>query len=214
MHSVTTYTLGQVEWALWRWMTESESTRGKLPSIFRTRIRRLLELDRMRRRERDEVPAARFAFHDAPPHGSGVEVRYTTFNAFCIALGLELLDIGFKQAEIVYLLRHLRAGLLEKFEQTHHEPAAFAQASGIDHRRYLVLTKIEVKEIVPGKAKPRNLPYIEEPRFCEGVAGLHNEFDQGSPNHFRKAVVLELAYTAALVRENLKQSPQFRRGRR
>jgi hypothetical protein len=214
VRSVTTFSLGQLEWALWRWMTQAESSRARLSSIFRTRIRRLLELDRARRRERDETPAARFAFHDAPPHGSGVEVRYTAFNAFCIALGLELLDLGFKQAEIVYLLRHLRARLLDTFEKLQREPLPIGQVSNPDPRVYVVLTRIELTEIVPGRVKPRKLPYIEEPRFCLGIEKLRDELDQGTPEHYRKAVVLELAHTAAAVEENLKQAPQFRRGRR
>ena len=44
--SNVTYRRGQVEWALWRAFTLARSSGEGPPPIFRTRIKRLLDLDR------------------------------------------------------------------------------------------------------------------------------------------------------------------------
>src|SRR5438309_8314445 len=105
-----TFKRGQVEWAIWRFFTLMRLASDDPPQVFLTRIKRLLETDRQ-----DKVPAgndyqppARYAFSSAESEGQGIDAVFTSFDAFCLALALDLADFGFKPSEIVFLLRYLR----------------------------------------------------------------------------------------------------------
>ena len=77
------------------------------------------------RHEQDQQ--ARFAFHDTPPGGKGAEQAYSPFNVFMLAIGLDFVEAGFKQLEVVFLLRHIRHWLIEHFEWIQNNPPAFRQ---------------------------------------------------------------------------------------
>ena len=112
-----TFKRGQVEWALWRAFTQYRSQGDVPPQIFRTRIKRLLDLDRDPGADATKAASiAPFAFV-APVDGSGVEAAYAPFDVFCLGLALDLLDVGFKQSEIVYCQ-------IEKLGQLDQVPAA------------------------------------------------------------------------------------------
>src|SRR5215210_6499323 len=49
----------------------------------------------------------RYAFYDAPPEGIGSDTEYSAFRVFCLAIGLDLLDAGFSQLEVAFLIRHI-----------------------------------------------------------------------------------------------------------
>ena len=68
-----TYGRGQVEWALWRgFRIRSFAAEEKVPKIFRTRIKRLLEIDRDLDLSGAEVPPeASYAFAPPPSDQSG-----------------------------------------------------------------------------------------------------------------------------------------------
>src|SRR5436309_2059843 len=96
---------GQIEWAIWRFLTHLRRASDDPPAVFLTRIKRLLETDR-----HDKVPAsqhhrppARYAFSSAQSEGQGVDAAFTPFDVFTLALALELVDLGFKPSEIVFL---------------------------------------------------------------------------------------------------------------
>lgn len=163
-----TYKRGQVEWALWRAFTLARSPDDGPPPIFKTRIKRLLDLDRdLDAATFGASPPCDFAFVAPAVGGSGVEAQYTAFDAFCLALALDLLDIGFKQGEIVYLMRHLRDTLDDWFRdlvmrpslidrQRHlaklHPDLPVIERSGgkaplADARVFLILNRIEMTEL-------------------------------------------------------------------
>ena len=77
----------------------------------RTRAKRLLEIDRKKEIFESKVAHACHAFCESLPDGKGTDISYTAFDAFCLGFALDMLDIGFKQAEIVYVLRHARASM-------------------------------------------------------------------------------------------------------
>ena len=112
-----TFKRGQVEWAIWRFFTRSKSAPADPPQVFLTRVKRLLETDR-----HDKVPAGQhrspvpYAFSSGEPEGQGVDAAFTSFDAFCLALALDLVDFGFKPSEIVFLLRYLRPVLEGTFQ--------------------------------------------------------------------------------------------------
>ena len=86
-----TYKRGQVEWALWRAFTLARSPGDGPPPIFKTRIKRLLDLDRdLDAAAFGASPPCDFAFVAPAEGGSGVEAQYTAFDVFCLALALDL----------------------------------------------------------------------------------------------------------------------------
>ena len=233
MATAITYKRGQVEWALWRSFNFLRSGPEEPPQVFLTRIKRLLELDREGESyEESEVPHSLYAFFDESPEGQGRDASYTPFNAFCLALGLDMLDAGFKQSEIVFLLRHIREELEEQFADIlkcppeprqrifakHRPDCPSYEENGrqfADCRVFAVINKLEIKEIFPGlKGRLQgSQPLFLQPVFCRGIKGLQEELHKMNYN-YRKALILELAHTAALVTEFLDEAPLVKRGRK
>src|SRR4051794_36153415 len=101
---------GQVEWALWYALARGPT--GAIPDVFRNRIKRLLEIDRQTKEFGATItPPVRYAFSEEGTEGTGNRALFPSFDAFCLAIALELLDAGFKQGEIVFLMRFLRLPL-------------------------------------------------------------------------------------------------------
>ena len=233
MSNAECYKRGQVEWALWRFFLQGRQVGPEQQKVFLTRIKRLLELDRGEDLgAKTETPHARFAFADAAPEGKGTDVGFRPFNAFCLALALDLLDTGFKQSEIVFLLRHIRDDLETWFERILRSPPTGRQrirpqdrpeaptlldAGGreyADCRVFVVINKIEIKEIFQllGGSKLASGPLIMEPVYCRGIEALRNELDRMGPDK-RKAMIIEIAHVAAGISGILPDAPVMKRGR-
>jgi hypothetical protein len=229
-----TYKRGQVEWALWRAFTLARSPGHGPPSIFRTRVKRLLDLDReLDSSEMEVPPTCAFAFVEPSDGGSGFEVQYAPFDVFCLAIGLDLLDVGFKQGEIVLLMRYLRATLTDWFDDLVQRPSLIdrqvrlakdhpdlpsierraGQAPIADARVFLILKRIEMTELMPAiQGKPGQAVFLE-PEVIEGVAGLGQRLEALMPLHRRTVVTLEIAATAQAVSVFLNEAPVVPRGR-
>lgn len=232
--SNVTYKRGQVEWALWRAFTLARSPGDGPPPIFRTRIKRLLDLDRgLDAAGLGSSPPSPFAFVEPAEGGSGVEAQYTPFDAFCLAIALDLLEVGFKQGEIVLLMRHLRDMLAEWFDdllkrpslidrQSHlakHHPSlpALERSDGrtpiADARVFLILNRIEMTELMPAmQSRPGQAVFLE-PEVCEGIARLQQRLDALMPHHRRTVITTEIATTAQAVATFLDAAPLVPRGR-
>lgn len=229
-----TYKRGQVEWALWRTFTLARSPGDGPPPIFRTRIKRLLDLDReLDAGSLDVPPPCTSAFVEPAEGGSGVEAQYTPFDAFCLAIALDLLDVGFKQGEIVLLMRHLRDTLADWFDdllkrpslidrQSHpakHHPGlpSLARSGGrapiADARVFLILNRIEMTELMPAiESRPGQAVFLE-PEVCEGISRLQQRLDALMPRHRRTVIITEIAATAQAVAMFLDAAPLVPRGR-
>lgn len=229
------YKRGQVEWALWRAVPLSRGTTDLPSPIFKTRIKRLLDLDR----DLDVTalgarPASDFAFVAVTDGGSGVEAQYASFDVFCIAIALDLLDIGFKQGEIVYLMRHLRDTLEDWFEELIRRPslndrqlrlaAKFPNLPIIvrpgkpplaDARVFLILNRIEMTELLPvAKVKGKGLTAVfHEPLVCQGIVQLQERLGALMPLHRRTVIAMEIAAVAQAVDAFLAIAPLVPRGR-
>ena len=227
-----TYGRGQVEWALWCTFTRTSVSTGEMPMKFRTRIKRLLDVDRDLDLTNAEVPPeTNFAFA-APPAAGEIDTEYRAADAFCLAIALDLLDTGFKQSEIVFLMRYLRPELERRFpallgrpsllDRQHHRARDYPDLPTFEHRgrRYadrrlfVIVRKVELAEIRPASAG--NLPtepMILEPIFSNGIEALCAELSRLMPDHRRAVTVLELAATAQAVQARLVDAPVIRRGR-
>ena len=227
-----TYGRGQLEWALWRSFARAHYNTSDVPRVFRTRIKRLLDIDRELKLDDAEIPPqAPYAFA-APPDVEGSESEYKAVDGFCLAIALDLLDTGFKQSEIVFLMRYLRSELEERFpallgppslidRQRHlaedHSDFPTYEYQGhhyVDRRLFMLLQKVELIEIIPGTPPSRpQEPVIYEPVFCEGIEALKEKLHEIMPDHRRAVTVLELAATAQAVQLWLTKAPMIRRGR-
>ena len=224
-----TYKRGQIEWAVWKYFTPGK--KSEIPSKFRTRVKRLLELDRTT--EFSDEKGMQYAFMAKKPVGKGTDYPYTAFDAFMLAIGLELLDSGYKQSEVVFLLRHMRASLFEEFRWILEVPDPVRQRIPAKHypnrpkyahngnmwtdvRVFSVVRKVELTEVFPTLAdsRRRNIPVIMEPAYCRGIDALREVMhEMGHQDLFRKAMVLELSLAAYAVSGSLPDAPSVKRGR-
>jgi len=234
--SNVTYRRGQVEWALWRAFTLARSPGDGPPPIFKTRIKRLLDLDRdLDASVFGAEPPCAFAFVEPSEGGSGTEAQYAAFDVFCLALALDLLDVGFKQGEVVFLMRHLREPLEDWFPALVDRPSLIdrqwnlakmhpklprlerggGKAPLADARVFLILNRIEMTEVLaPAPPRRKGSPAVFlEPVFCEGVAELQTRLDTLMPLHRRTVITLEITAVAQAISTFLDAAPLVPRGR-
>ena len=209
-----TYKRGQIEWALWRSFRPLGSRDDGPPPIFKTRIKRLLDLDRdLDVTQFASKPPSDFAFVTSFDGGSGVEAAYAPADVFALALALDLLDVGFKQGEIVFVMRHLREVLddwypdlikrpslndRQKRLAVHHpklpryEPGS-GKAALADARVFLVLNRIEITEVLAAagaKTRPGQALFLQ-PEVCEGLAALDVRLHDVMPLRRRTVILLD-----------------------
>jgi hypothetical protein len=223
------YKRSQVEWALWGlFARQSAANPDDIPSVFRTRIKRLIELDQ----STDEKGMPKqLVFVETKIHGQGKDQPYTLFNTFCLALGLDLLDAGFKQSEIVFVLRHLRPGIVGGFKAVLESPPVLrsrlpaeqrpkspkymeGNIEYADTRVFFHFERVEVKEAYVGfrgKDIPKH-PLIINPKVFMGLAELTKELDRMNMD-YRKALILEISETIIRLKQFLKEAPLTARGR-
>ncbi len=227
-----TYGRGQLEWALWCSFIRSRVDIDDVPKVFRTRIKRLLEIDRNLDVSNVEAQSdADYAF--APdPDPETLETAYSAVDGLCLAIALDLLDAGFKQAEIVFLLRYLRSELevqhsklvappsltsRQRYPADRYPDLPFYQHKGrrfADKRVFAVLQKVEVKEVIsPAQSKRHTGPVFLEPIFRDGVTALCEELNDLMPNRRRAVTVIEVAALAESVEAFLEAAPDIHRGR-
>lgn len=196
---------GQVEHALWAWFSGEQS---EAPAVFRGRVKKLLDIDRepMVLAGADVPPTAPHAFLGDEPRGQGFEAQFAPFDVFCLAIGIELLDLGFKQAEIVFLLRHIRGELNRRFIDILRHPPAGRMDQGVDNRFFMAVGKVELVE------RTGTAPVILKPQFARGLkAGTQLLSHLGYSD--RKLILLEIGNTAVSLCNGLDQAPVPRKGR-
>ena len=106
----------------------ARATQGSHQAQFRarSRVKRLLEIDRARgRNRRSRDPAgAHFAFYSADVPGRGHENRFTAFECFALLTGLRLMAHGWPQSTVVRLLRRLRPELEKHHARILRQPVS------------------------------------------------------------------------------------------
>jgi hypothetical protein len=230
--NLSRYKRSQVEHAIWRMLTSQNPGAGDPSPVFLTRIKRILEEDRAAKLITGlDTDVAPFAFADEASPGRGGDAAFTPFDAFCLALALDLVNAGYKPSEVIVLLRLFRPYLVEQFDEIRRTPRpdgrqrerpreglpSFWDKSGewADGRVYMVVRKVELKEVVPGRSGATNAPGYVEPTFCRGLEALSEELGRMGigDGSYRQALVLELAYLAVRLNAFLEKAPLTHRGR-
>src|ERR1700722_8402203 len=103
------YKRNQLEDAIARALQGSTS----LSSQMRSRVKRLLEIDRAcgRNKRSNDPEQANFAFHGAATPGRGNENFFSDYETFALSTGLRLMGLGWPQGVVVALLRRVRPEL-------------------------------------------------------------------------------------------------------
>jgi hypothetical protein len=79
-------------------------TRSQPSQDLLNRLKRLLDTDR-------KLKKRPYAFYSGKPSGKGVEVEFSEYEVFALFTAVRLLDHGFPQKSVVYLLRNIRTAL-------------------------------------------------------------------------------------------------------
>lgn len=160
----------QVEFCIWNVM-RAQSAPLDVPSTFRFRIKKLLDIDRQLFADPVRLGRnrPRLAFNDELAGGQGIDVPFSEFHVFMLGLALEMWNAGFKQTELVFLLQRIRPDLERKFKEmgkeSGHVGAMFTTSSrtprvsdeaGPDlradasSRLYMIVDRIELPETLSG----------------------------------------------------------------
>ena len=83
------------------------------PSELRTRIKRLLDLDRSigRKPRSKDAEEANFGFFSEEAPGTGADIMFTEYNAFALLNGLRIMAHGWPQSFAVSIMRRVRRDL-------------------------------------------------------------------------------------------------------
>ncbi|SRR6266851_2526773 len=83
------------------------------PSELRTRIKRLLELDRsiVRRLGSKDAEEANFGFFSEEAPGTGADILFSEYEAFALLNGLRIMEHGWPQGFAVSIMRRVRPDL-------------------------------------------------------------------------------------------------------
>ncbi|MBT5240111.1 MAG: hypothetical protein HOL61_05970 [Rhodospirillaceae bacterium] len=227
-----TFKRNQMESALWQCLTDGGNENIQPSRRFQTRTKRLIDLDRVSPLDdgSDKLPPA-YAFIDSPPQGKGTETSFTSFNGFMLGIGLDLLDCGYKQSEIVFLLRHIRPGLEKVYHEILRTPPSPRQKVLAKHhpghpsylengtryadlRVYLLIERVELSNVYTQPKNPTPAhPEIPAPVVCYGITQLHDELHKMNYD-YRKVLVMEIAEMAVLLLDALQNTPPIHRGRK
>lgn len=209
----TTYRRSQTEYALWGLHGRGKA-RQSVPRAFRNRLKKLLDADRVGEMLNSEAHAAPFAFSEEAPGGTGVDAAFTAFDVTCLAYALEMVGFGFKPSEVVFLLRHIRGTLHDLYDEMtdddDHLPSRTRSSSvNAELCIFLLIKRVDVSgDYLEQTTKG---PLFIQPKVCHGLEELTQAFSAfGQSQH--SLFVLELAWPAALVREQLVKAPLIKRG--
>ena len=109
---------GQVVKAIWRAFTLRDEP---VPAAFSAKIKKLAELG---------VPLT-----DAERVGGpGADNSYTPYQAFELGIALKLIDAGFKQGEVAFVIKHIRSDLRRAYSDILDSPPAIRERLATEDR--------------------------------------------------------------------------------
>lgn len=223
-----TFRRSQMEHALWQFVSSDMAVQPDISHLFIVRLKKLLDTDRMT--APDKNASFKYAFRDNDGSGQGNDAEYTTLEVIRIWVAVELLNAGFKQAEIIYIIRYIRTSIDKAAADIMRHPyigrdtarpkdypgmPVYVDKDGhksADPYVYMLLNKIELKELYP-KSKKGPASLILQPKIVNGVeAYKHHLFERAFSQH--SFVTIELSEATHCLLSNLKAAPIVKRGRK
>jgi hypothetical protein len=191
----------------------------KLRASLRTRLKRLLDLDRSLGRDRrsHNTERSNYAFYSEDAPGKGIEIWFSEYEAFALSLALRLLHHGWPQGFAVETLRRLRPALEvqhirflrqdpEKlFDTTAMQKSARAGDLAFDNTDPVLLTIVSRTKAMEASADATAVCGV-----CRGMQELANFLKQHDASSWS---LHELVTPGHALSKYLKQVPPERRGR-
>jgi hypothetical protein len=187
------------------------------PSELRTRIKRLLELDRSlgRKLRSKDAEEANFAFFSDEAPGTGADILFSEYEAFALLNGLRIMAHGWPQGFAVAIMRHVRLDLEREharilrqdpdklFDQQAIRAVARPGSIVVDNTDPVYLT-------LASKTPASEKQDVPSPAVCHGWEKVY-EFsrDVGASS----VTTFELATLAHRLRQELMKTEPRRRGR-
>jgi hypothetical protein len=210
------YKRNQIEEAIAR---ISISKYEKPPSELRTRIKRLLELDRSKGRKLRSKDAedANFAFFSEEARGTGADISFSEYDAFALLNGLRIMGHGWPQGFAVSIMRRVRVDLEKEharilrqrpdklFDQQEIRARARPGDIAVDNTDPVFLTLASKEERAPDEVQTTPLPAV-----CRGYEKV-SEFsrDVGASS----VTMFEVVTLAHRLHQELMKTEPRRRGR-
>lgn len=226
---VPRYRRNQLEWALWQLVARGDTVGVTQPpkDIGHT-IKRLIDVDRQSAIElRSPYPwQHRFAFTAGEPQDRGGENVYRLEEAVSLWIGMQLLEIGLPQTEIIQFLRALKPqlkGALGRIIEPHLAVIAAARQRGGESARklrraellapaqhvYLMAETINANGVLTERTR-RTASAASN--ICWGKDELIGFIDTYVSRN-RRLILVEIANATLSLAYFLQMSPLVRRGR-
>jgi hypothetical protein len=201
-----------VEWAAWSiFALNTPVASTKIPQPFLTRIKHFFDLDRAREPEKGDLKGARFAFFSDEQPGKGQDAYFTVLDAVCLVLALYLSDLGFKQLETIFVLRHIRKDVAREVSAADQRKIRYRILEG-GEPLLLLLGRVEITAPY-ASSKTKNVhPIVYGPIFVHGYAELKGKFCEAIAQ-LRKFAVIDFGQLLIDLPEALAQAPIRKRGR-
>jgi hypothetical protein len=202
----------QIEESLARVIQPGTAT---LSSEMAGRVKRLLELDRARgRNKHSRDPAkANFAFYGVESPGRGHDIPFSEFEVFALLIGVQLMRHGLPQRRVVSLLRRIRPEL-----EWHHARILREDPSSLFDES-LIRARAKPGQMAVGNTNPTFIVvYSEQGRkeamsvaICRGEREVFELYHRCGPGYAFTLIEL-VNFAHALSAELARATPQ-KRGR-
>jgi hypothetical protein len=208
----------QMEGALWHYMSALPNWGDiaevkKVPKVFSSRIKKLLNIDRANGNEKSN-----WAFFDYESEGTGAQEKYSDYNVFLMGIGLHLLNIGFKQSEIIFFLQnaqHLIEPNYKTILKEYDEAPVFGsgrQRTEKDNTCFMMINRIEMIEAIEALSNHGSKPVILAPHFAFGTNEVKRSLEKWSKDYVA-FITIELADLALRLPKIIENTEPAGRGR-
>ena len=192
---------------------------SKAPSVkLRTRIKRLLELDRKlgRKPRSKDVEESNFAFFSEESPGSGADISFSEYEAFALLTGLSIMEHSWPQGFAVSVMRRVRPELAREharilrqdpgqlFDREAIRKNATPGDLAVDNTDPVFLT------VISGARAPDKEGTMPVCAVCRGIKAVNEFRREMDASSF---TMWEIATIAHRFSEQLRKTESRRRGR-
>jgi hypothetical protein len=153
--SQATFKRQDVEWILWRILSNSPA--APIRKAFSARMKALLHIDRVGKFRGHASTVENYAFRATLPLGPGSDARYTLLDVYCLWMGMQFSDMGFKPSPVVLFLRGARHRIARQLGKILYQ-----------QRVFLTLTRLELGTVL-GPPEPCKGDGFDDFRILRGA---------------------------------------------